>query len=45
LYIKKLLTSLKQLKGINKEIKAAMRRAKKGGVTSIEKLEEEMKLW
>ena len=29
----------------NKELKAAMRRAKRGEVTTIEKLEEEMKLW
>ncbi len=29
----------------NKEIKAALRRAKRGEVTSIEKLEEEMKVW
>ena len=29
----------------NKEIKAALRRAKRGEVTSIGKLEEEMKVW
>ncbi len=29
----------------NKEIKAALRRAKRGETTSIEKLEEEMKAW
>ena len=29
----------------NKEIKAALKRAKRGEVTSLEKLEEEMKVW
>lgn len=29
----------------NKEIKAAMRRVKRGEVTGIDQLEEEMKLW
>jgi len=29
----------------NKEIKAALKRAKRGEVTSVEKLEEEMKVW
>lgn len=33
------------IEAYNKEIKAAMRRAKRGEVTSIEKLEQEMKLW
>ena len=29
----------------NKEIMAALKRAKRGEVTSLEKLEEEMKVW
>jgi len=29
----------------NKEIKSALRRAKRGEVTGVEKLEEEMKVW
>jgi len=29
----------------NKEIKTAFKRAKRGEVTSLEKLEEEMKVW
>lgn len=29
----------------NKEIKAALKRAKRGEVTSLQKLEEEMKVW
>ena len=29
----------------NKELKAALKRAKRGEVTSLQKLEEEMKVW
>ncbi len=42
---KKVLHQPQTIEEYNKEVKAALRRAKRGEVTSIEKLEEEMKVW
>ena len=42
---KKISQQTQTIEEYNKEIKAALKRAKRGEVTSLEKLEEEMKVW
>ena len=42
---KKIFQQPQTIEEYNKEIKAALKRAKRGEVTSLEKLEEELKVW